>query len=160
MDSLLPLKYVPRKNSMMTDDRDAVYYTDMLYPVYGREIILITQSACRHFTHSAFDLRFQSLNGNKEKEVAYLIEEVQRRLSKKNVILMMQANLDVYNGKLTIEEARLKTEDEIETHNALLPPLAKSQIKHDVANGKKRDMSEYLDYSLLEAERAKFHEAV
>ena len=69
----------------------------------------------------------------------------------------MQANLDVLNGKLSIEEARHQTVDTVDINNAEIPPLACRQIAIDVHAGVGRHMSEYLDYDLLKSEEQKRH---
>jgi hypothetical protein len=158
---LLPLRYLPRKNSIMDadSDLDALYYTDMLYPVYGKETILAIQRLYRHCTHQAFDLSFDvhfaSEANKKEKKIEYLIQEVNRILLERNLTMMMQANLDVLNGKMTIKEARRQTVDTVDINNALIPPLASRQIAIDIHAGVNRDISEYLNYEFLKTEERK-----
>ena len=158
-----PLKYTPRKNSIMDADSDllALYYTDMSYPVYGKEAILTIQKAYRNCTYKAFDLGMRIKNLNKEEEISHLTQEMYRITLKENLKIMMQSNLDVFNGKVSIEEARRQTEDTVEINNALLPPLASRQIAIDVHANTRRPMYEYTDFNLLNKlnkERQKHHE--
>ncbi len=162
-----PPKYTPSKNLMMNKDSDmyALYYTDMLYPVYGRETILTIQRAYRDCTHKAFDLEIFGIShaseaDKKNKEIEWRIQEMYKITLEKNLTLMMQANLDVLNGKISIEEARRQTVNAVDINNAMIPPLASRQIAIDVHAGVGRPMYEYLDFNFLNKlnkERQKQH---
>lgn len=148
---LLPLRYVPRKNSILDKDSDmyALYYTDMLYPVFGREIIFALQSGYRNVAHKSFDAVFVARDTDKKKRIESLYLEVSRLLLERNMLTMMQANLDVRNGKLSISEARDKTLDDIEITNAIMPNLAYRQVAIDIEEGTQRHIEEYLNFDVL-----------
>jgi RecB family endonuclease NucS len=69
---------------------------------------------------------------------------------------MLQANIDVINGKLSIEEARNKTRESLEINNSEILHLASAQIEYDLTNGISRKLEDYLNYELLLDERDKY----
>jgi hypothetical protein len=150
MQNKLPLDFAPKKQTLMNLDVDAQYYTDIQYPVYGREVMYFTAQGLRSSTHQEFDLRF----GSKEKE--HLVSEVRKALFKRNYLMMLQANIDVINGKLSIEEARNKTRESLEINNSEILHLASAQIEYDLTNGISRKLEDYLNYELLLDERDKY----
>lgn len=146
----LPLQYTPSKESSMDmhSDMSALYYTDVQYPVYGKEIIRLKNQEYRNQSYKAYSLAHAlTQDSNKKKDHLYAV--VLSRLLEQTIQIMMQANLDVLNGKIDIETARHKTEFILREKNHSLPPMIWSQIRSDAEDGIDRSVEEYLNYEKL-----------